>query len=216
MRRPASEILVALALLGLACEAPDPSIRRRAREEAMTAPASAPAVSVEAQAKEFSVSSRPGSAHAALDPLVGEWDVALSAIASDGTEAEPYRGRATLAWTLGRRFLRWDASVAFGETPGKTTGFLGYNARTKEYQLMMISDLATGMEIARGGGDLRGTGIVLEIEQVDPSSGQRLVARSRLRTASADHFLLEQLEPTASGKDKVTRVWHYRRAAPTR
>ena len=82
---------------------------------------------------------------------------------------------------------------------------------------MMISDLATGMEIARGSGEIRGAGIVFEIEQVDPATGARLVARSRLRTVSADHFVLEQLEPMPSGKDRVTRVWHYRRAAaPTR
>jgi len=215
MNRLFLALLGSLGLIGIGCEAPAPAGRSPLRG-LEPAPESAPALSIEAQAKEFSVASRPGSGHQALEPLLGDWDVALSTIGADGAESEPYRGRAALAWTLGGRFLRWDASIAFGETPGTTTGYLGFNTRTREYQLMMISDLATGMEIARGGGDLRGSGIVLEIEQVDPASGARLVARSRLRSVSADHFVLEQLEPTPSGRDRVTRVWHYRRAAPTR
>ncbi|MFN0009085.1 MAG: DUF1579 family protein [Planctomycetota bacterium] len=204
-----------LALLLVSCEAPDPSGRESSRGLEPPAGSAAP-LSIEAQAREYAVASRPGTAHQALEPLVGDWDVALSAIASDGTESDPYRGRATLAWTLGRRFLRWDASVSFGETLGTTTGFVGFNTRTREYQLMMVSDLATGMEIARGTGEIRGSGIVFEIEQVDPASGNRLIARSRLRTVSPDHFVLEQLEPTGSGRDRVTRLWNYRRAAPTR
>lgn len=208
-------LIASFGLLSVGCEAPDPA-GRRPGPIIEAPPAQAATLSIESQAKEFSLASRPGSSHQVLEPLIGEWDVALSTIAADGTESSPYGGRATLAWTLGQRFLRWDAAVSFGETLGTTTGFLGFNTRTREYQLMMVSDLATGMEIARGSGEIRGAGIVFEIEQVDPASGNRLVARSRIRTVSPDHFVLEQLEPTASGKDRVTRAWHYRRAATTR
>ena len=216
MRRIHLELLASIGILLGGCEAPDPSTRRPASSPAI-APAVPSALSLEAQAKEYSIASRPGQAHKVLDPLIGDWEVTLSTLSADGVESEPFRGKATLAWTLGRRFVRWDATVQFGDTAGTTTGFLGFNTRTNQYQLMMISDLATGMEIARGSGEIRAVGIVFEIEQVDPATGGRLVARSRLRILAPDHFVLEQLEPAPGGKDKVTRVWHYRRAgAPTR
>lgn len=208
-----NRLLLPLLLVG--CVAPDPSGRRPVPDLQPGGPP-VPALTIEAQAQESSVASRPGSAHRALEPLVGEWEIALSTIAADGTESDPYRGRATLAWTLGQRFLRWDVSVSFGKIPGATTGFLGFNLRTREYQLMMVSDLATGMGIARGSGEIRGAGIVFEIEELDAESGARMVARSRIRSVSPDHFVHEYLEPTPSGKDRVTRIWHYRRAAPTR
>jgi Protein of unknown function (DUF1579) len=201
----------ALTLFVVACETPDPAGRRPLPP--VQAPANAPPpVPLEAQAKELLAGSKPGREHQALEPLLGEWDVSLSTVSPDGTESEPFRGHATLAWILGGRFLRWDANVDFAGVPGTTTGFLGFDARSRRYQLMMISDLATGMEIARGGGDLRGTGLVLELEQVDARTGNRLLARSRLRSLSSDHFVLEQLEGGAEGKDRTVRVWHYRRA----
>lgn len=209
-------LIASLGIFTIGCEAPDPAARRSSGGVEV-APAPVPALSVEDQAKEYSVASRPGPAHQVLEPLIGEWEVTLSTISAGGVESEPYRGRATLAWTLGRRFVRWDASVVFGEIVGTTSGFVGFNTRTRQYQLMMISDLATGMALAQGGGDIRGVGLLFELEEFDPASETRLVARSRIRSLSSDHFVLEQLEPSSGGKDRVSRVWHYRRAgAPTR
>lgn len=216
MSRTSFVLLACLGLLSLACEAPDPS-GRRSSSGAGVAPVQSPVLSVEAQAKEFSAASRPGPQHKVLESLVGEWEVTLSTTAADGTESAPYRGRATLAWTLGQRFLRWDASLMFGEISGTTTGFLGFDTRTRQYQLMMISDFATGMMVAGGSGEIRALGIVFELELTDPATGARLVARSRLRILSPDHFVLEQLEASSGGKDRVTRISHYRRAGvPTR
>jgi hypothetical protein len=196
-------------LLVLGCAAADPSSRR---SDGVAAVPLRPTTTIEEQARALSLESRPGPAHQVLDALVGEWDVSLSAMNTTGSETDPFRGKASLAWTLGKRFLRWDASVDFGGTPGTTTGFLGFDTRTRDYQLMMISDFATGMQIARGGGELRGTGVVFDLEQTDPTTGARLIARSRLRTLAPDHFVLEQLERAADGREHVSRVWHYRRS----
>lgn len=212
MHRILRGLLATLGLFAAACETPAPAGRQPNRAGAGAPGPPTQALSLAEQARELSASTRPGPAHLALEPLVGDWDVTVATVAADGLESDPFHGRASLAWSLGGRFVRWEASVAFGELVGTTTGFLGFDIRTHRYQLMMISDLATGMEIARGGGELRGAGLVFELEQVDPSSGVRLVAKSRLRSLGPDHFVLEQLEPTANGKDRVTRVWNYRRA----
>ena len=72
-----------LGALPAGCEAPDTAPRSTNREAPVPGdPGATP--SVEAQAKEFAVTSRPGSSHEVLDPLVGSWDVSMSAIGADG------------------------------------------------------------------------------------------------------------------------------------
>lgn len=178
---------------------------------------SADPIPLEEQVKALSSQSRPGAKHAALGPLAGNWDVVLSDIGADQKETERFRGSATLTWILGGRFLRWDVAVDFGGVPGTTTGFLGFDSRLDEYELLMISDLAQGMAVAHGSGELSGQGLVFTVEQLEPRSGARARSRSRLRLLAGDHFILQQLEPDSpvagsGGGEHATRVWHYRRA----
>lgn len=176
----------------------------------------ATAAALDAQVRQLALASRPGTRHAALAPLAGEWDVALSLISAAGDEAEPYRGHATLGWILGGRYMHWEATIDFAGTSGTTTGYLGFDTGRAEYELMMISDLSQAMEVAHGTGDLQGPGLVFTLERADPRSGSTVRARSRIRLLAADHFVLEQLEPGADGVDRTTRVWHYRKAPVTR
>ncbi len=209
---PDSRLAAAFALLLTACETggrPPASAGGAAAAAANPAP-------LEEQVKGLSTQSRPGAKHAALGPLAGSWDVVLSDIGEDQKETERVHGSATLEWILGGRFLRWDVAVDFAGMPGTTTGFLGFDSRLDEYELLMISDLAQGMAVAHGTGELAGAGLVFTVEQLDPRSGARARSRSRLRLLAADHFILQQLEPDSpnagSGGEHATRVWHYRRA----
>jgi hypothetical protein len=208
-----SRVAIPIVLLLAACETggrpPPPAA-------ATVSPVADP-VPLEEQVKGLASQSRPGARHAALGPLAGTWDVVLSDIGADQRETERFRGNATLAWILGGRFLRWDVAVDFGGVPGTTTGFLGFDSRLDEYELLMISDLAQGMAVAHGTGELAAQGLVFTVEQLDPRSGGRARSRSRLRLLAGDHFILQQLEPDSPGAgsgggEHVTRVWHYRRA----
>lgn len=199
------------ALLGLcaACETGGP---RRTPAAASAADSSLPPVPLAEQVKKLSVATAPGPRHTALFALEGEWSVVLSDVSPTGAETDAYRGQATLGWILGGRFLRWDASIDFGGASGKTTGFLGFDSLYSEYELMMISDLSQGMEVARGTGELSGPGILFTLDQVDPRTGTHVRARSRLRLIDHDQFVLEQLGGSQDGEERVVRVSHYRRA----
>ena len=201
--------LAAVVLLVTSCETGGP----RAKPTPETSPP--PELPIEEQVKILAGKSRPGPRHAALAPLAGTWDVVVSNLSSEGHETELFPGRATLSSILGGRFLRWEESIDFKGTPATTTGFLGFDSRLDEYELLMISDLAQGMEVSRGNGDLAGSGLVLTLEQLDPRTGTRVRSRSRIRILAADHFVLEQLEPDASGGERAGRVWHHRRAPPS-
>jgi hypothetical protein len=215
---PTLAVALPLALFLVACETggrpPAPSAGAAA-----AAPAANP-IPIEEQVKALAAQSRPGAKHAELGPLAGSWDVVLSDVGADQKEIERCRGGATLAWILGGRFLHWDVAVDFNGVEGTTTGYLGFDSRLDEYELLMISDLAQGMAVAHGTGDLAAQGLVFTVEQLDPRSGARARSRSRLRLLAPDHFTLQQLEPDspgagAGGGEHATRVWHYRRAHAT-
>jgi hypothetical protein len=213
MSQPTLASALLLALVLAACETGG----RPPSSGAAAAAATAAPVPLEDQVRALSTESRPGPKHAAIGPLAGTWDVVLSDVGADQKETERFRGTATLAWILGGRFLKWDVAVDFGGVPGTTTGFLGFDARLDEYELLMISDLAQGMAVAHGTGELAAQGLVFTVEQLDPRSGARARSRSRLRLLAGDHFILQQLEPDSpaagsGGGEHATRVWHYRRA----
>ena len=205
---------LAAAFLALASLAACESGGRAPRPAADAAPVPTPPL--DEQVKTMSARSRPGAKHTALAPLAGAWDVRLAEVAPDGLETDLAHGSATLAWILGGRFLRWDVTVDFKGFPGTTTGFLGFDARLGEYELLMISDLAQNMAVASGTGDVGSQGLVFTLEQLDPRSGARARSRSRIRLLAPDHFILQQLESDGMGGDRATRVWHYRRSAEVR
>jgi hypothetical protein len=190
-----------------ACMAPVP--QHGARTNTIVVPAQR---SIEEQAAQAESASRPGPEHTALDVLVGTWSTTTVAVAADGSESEPRHGNALIEWVFGGRYLRWEATLELGGVVHATTGFLGYDRSGSEYQMLMISDLATGMSVARGRGDLSGSGIRLVIELVEPATGGINRAESTLRATTADHFQLDQLGlDEHTGEERVVRRTHYRR-----
>lgn len=200
--RNATFIALVVGSAGLAsCGATEPT-RAAVPERA------APTVSIEAQVDELVRASEPREGHRALDPLVGRWTVTLSDVHGGGRETELARGHATIAWVLDGRFLRWDAELEIAGQPRHTTGYLGFDKRGSVYELLMISNLATGMSVAQGSGDLARSGIRFQLEQADPSSGSILRMQSRLALMTPDHFALDQL----ADDGRIVRRTHYRRA----
>jgi hypothetical protein len=203
--------LIPLVLLVSACTAPDPRLPTK-----NAAVLFAPQPTLEEQAAEAERNSHPRNQHRALDPLVGVWTTTMVNVSQEGTESDPHAGQATINWTLGNRYLHWEATLEVGSRVHETTGYLGYDLNTGEYQNLMISDLATGMSVARGRGDLDGSGIKLGIEVADPVSGAIKRAQSTLRLLDRNHFVLEQLGIDAQGIERIVRRTHYRRLGSVR
>lgn len=198
--------LVALVSLVTACAAPDPT---RVRREVDVR--SLPPTTIEDQAAEAARRSQPRPEHRALAPLAGEWAVTVVDVDEHGGESGPHTGSARIEWVLGGRFLSWNAFLGIGGHDYATTGYLGFDVNSAEYQLLMISDLATGMGVARGRGDVSQRGIRLTLEVADPSNGAIRRAQSVLRVVDSDHFVLEQIGLDAAGVERVVRRTHYRR-----
>lgn len=193
-------------VLAAACQAPDP---RAPRPNALV-PGAMPRT-LDEQVLELAAASRPGAMHARLEPLAGVWIVSLCDVGIDQRERALAGGSARLDWVHGGRFLAWTAEL---DRAGTTSGFLGYDLRHQQYQLLMISSLASGMGVATGYGDLDGQGIRFTQETVDPPSGRRLRMASVLRALDRDHFVLDAFGVDEQGLERVVRRTHYRRAQP--
>jgi len=156
---------------------------------------------------------RPGREHRALEPLAGAWITSNVAVDAQARESDPVAGRAAIEWVLGGRYLRIDANL---ELPGGAlhtwSGFLGFDQAQEEYQWLMVSDLSTGMGVARGRGELSRAGIRFVLDVVDPRSGMQVRATSLLRALAADHLVLDQIGADPDGLERVLRRTHYRRA----
>jgi hypothetical protein len=195
-----------LAAVSSACTASEPT-----RSEHKPAALFAPPPTLEDQAKDAEQGSKPRKEHYSLDPLVGTWTTRLVNVAADGTESDPHLGNAKIMWVMGDRFLNWDATLDIGPQVHETMGYFGYDLNQGEYQLLMISDLTTGMSVAHGRGDINAKGIRLTIEVVDPTSGAIKRAQSTLRLVDKNHFLLEQLGVDPQGEERIVRRTHYQR-----
>ncbi len=139
----------------------------------------------------------------------------MVAVDEQAAETELARGEGELEWKLDGRFLQWTATLSIAGAPRTTTGYLGFDVRSKEYELLMISNLATGMQVALGRGDPERDGLRFTLEQLDPETGAGIRAVSVLRLISKDHFALDQLASDGNGHERVVQRHHYRRRAPT-
>jgi len=168
-------------------------------------------VTLAEQAARQADATRPGKEHRALDPLVGAWITSSVAVDADGREGDAVAGRAAIDWALGGRYLRIDADL---EMPGGGThtwsGFLGYDQASDEYQWLMVSDLSTGMGVAKGRGEISRGGIRFVLDVVDPRTGAMARATSVLRVLAKGHVVLEQIGVDPTGLERVLRRTHYR------
>lgn len=207
MRRYRAACVAAAVALAACVTQPD-------RPTAASAPAGPPPTLAE-QAALQEQATRPGRQHRALDPLVGAWTTTNASVDVAGKETDLVPGRAAIDWALGGRYLRIDANL---EVPGGASytwsGFMGYDEAHSEYQWLMVSDLSTGMGVARGQGDPTRGGIRFVLELQDPRTGGLVRATSLLRLLGTGEFVLEQIGADPNGLERVLRRTHYRRAAP--
>ena len=153
-----------------------------------------------------------GRGHERIDSLEGTWEVEVTSQDADGSNVRPAgRGLGKIEWTMGRRFLRWDLELDVSGETHHVNGFLGYDVVVQEYQALWISELATGMSLARGDGDPEGRGIVL---QVRPTGDEVGGARSLLRILDVDHFVIESIAVDSKGEEGVVQRASYVRVRP--
>lgn len=127
--------------------------------------------------------STPGAEHAALDPLVGTWEVEKSVFNALGTPDDPATSEGmttTREWVAGGHFLRDVTTGTIEGNPYERTGFLGYNPMDRRYEWNTADNVTTIMMTYHGE---RGSGATWPVEMrgtfADPGvTGEENVGRT--------------------------------------
>jgi hypothetical protein len=170
-----------------------------------------PQPTLEELAADAERSSHPRAEHRRLDVLAGNWDSSVVSVGVDGKESDPRAGDAHITWALAGHYLEWNSTLRLENGTRASRGFLGFDLNHAEYQLVMISDLATGMGVAHGTGEITGAGIRFVLELIDGRDGSMRRAQSVLKVIDHNHFVLDQIGLGPEGTERVVRRTHHHR-----
>lgn len=147
-------------------------------------------------------SQRPDSAHATLGPLAGDWIVTVEI---PGREEPIGTGTARLTWVHAGLFLRWDVSLELDGQDLQLTGYMGHDPVRDRYQALWLSDLASGMTLLEGRGEIQGRGLVLG------GASTEAAGQSRLRLIDPNTLVVESFGLDAQERAILLRRTTYRR-----
>src|SRR5215207_815100 len=88
---------------------------------------------MEEMMKKAGAACTPGSAHQALEPLVGEWNVEVKTWMTPDAPPVTSKGTAKSTWTLKGRFVQQEFSGEFMGQPFHGISFTGYDNVRQKY-----------------------------------------------------------------------------------
>ena len=151
---------------------------------------------------------QPGSHHAQMESLAGNWSVAVSFKVGPGAERKATAG-SEAQWILGGRFLRQHYKSDSGL---EVWQFLGYDNQKKKFFEIKMDNMETGSLFTEGVISEDGRVITNYGDRTDPMSGH--VARLRTVTTMIDHdhYNVEWFLGGANGvEEKIVTMEHTRR-----
>lgn len=154
----------------------------------------------------------PGPGHAALEPLVGNWNVATTGWMAPDAPPQKGSGTSEHTWVLGGRYLQ---QVFHGEYQGQSFEGISYTAFDnfkKKYVGTWIDTMGTGIMISGGSVDSTGRVFTFEAEMDDVASGKPMKIREVVRIESAERHVMEMYGPDKSGREfKMMEIVYTRR-----
>lgn len=142
----------------------------------LAASSSLPALAQEAPSASERLAS-PGEEHTWLEPLVGEWDVAM--LVYPGPDAEPFAQpplTATRELILGGRYLR---EVLRGGDTALREATMGYNRLDGRFELTTVDAYEPGQMVYQGRGDETPSLMSLYGESTEAGMGPEPTGRKR-------------------------------------
>lgn len=175
-----------------------------------------PAARVDAggELRERLEASLPGEELASLAALAGEWEVEVSLLEGE-SERSLGAGEATVTPVLSGRFLEWRVTTRVAGVEVRSRGLLGHDRERGVFELSWATESSSAQRLARGRGDARRGGILLELAELDAGDGGVRRSRTRLRLESDDAFSLlqETWDPEQGDWRGLTRTRYQRRGA---
>jgi len=147
----------------------------------------------------------PGEFHKRLEPLVGKWEYTARWWMSPDAPPESAKGTCENKWILDGRYLHQEvlgAPTESPEPPLKGFGVIGYDNLRKQYFVVWIDNMGTGVMLGYGTCDPTGKVLTISGEASDPMTGEtNRKWRSVTRIESDDKHVGEMYGPGPDGKE---------------
>jgi len=162
--------------------------------------------------KKWEAAATPGPAHKALEPLVGEWDVASKWYMAPDAPPMESQGTSSTRWILGQRFLQDDFTGDFMGKPMKGLGLTGYDNLKKKYVGVWIDEGGTGIFTNEGTADAGGKVFTFHGKMDDPMTGEKdKEMKFILRLVSSDKHTFEMHDLSKGNKSLCAEMTYTRK-----
>jgi hypothetical protein len=154
--------------------------------------------------KKWLAAGTPGPAHAALNDLVGSWDIATTTwMGGPGSKPIQSIGAAEVQWVLGGRFQRQEMKGEMNGMPMEGVGYTGYDNLNKIYIGVWIDNSSTSMYLMKGTFDSKGRVLTVFGTMDDAITGEYgKMVKYVTRIISKDKSVFEMYDCTIPGPDQ--------------
>jgi hypothetical protein len=157
--------------------------------------------------------SLPTEWHNKLEPFTGSWNTETR-VYLQGPDKPPMvtKGTAELRWSLGKRFLKQEASGEMFGKPFQGIGFTGYSVVHKRYEMFWIDNSTTEMSMGAGTYDKSGKVLSFYGTIDDPANGQygKNVLYTLTMTGN-DKFIFGMADPSENPPVKFAEIIYTRK-----
>ncbi|HKV28333.1 MAG TPA: DUF1579 family protein [Candidatus Acidoferrales bacterium] len=155
-------------------------------------------------------STKPGAAHAALAKLAGEYTRVIKFVGQTGANAAPSSGTAKISVVLGGRFLLEESKDTVFGRPVEGLRLYGYNNVTKQYEMVRMYTMSTGITMMTGTSADQGKTIDFT-SGTDTSGANKMPLHAQLRRVSEDQFTVTLSTAGPDGKESAFQETDYTR-----
>jgi hypothetical protein len=105
--------------------------------------------------EDWKKANEPNENHKLLEKMAGDWDTEVTFVFDPTQKPEVNKTTAKKEMVLGGRVLLDTYEIKTGQMPHSGRDYLGYNNRTKKFQMMHLSTVDTAMEVEDGDYDAK-------------------------------------------------------------
>src|SRR5579864_5679873 len=155
-------------------------------------------------------STQPGAPQASLAKLAGDYTRVITFVGQTGSAAAPSSGTSKFSVVLGGRFLLEESQDTVFGRPVEGLRIYGYNNTTKQYEMIRMYTMSTGMTLMKGTSSDGGKTIEFTGDTQTSGMGQ-MTLHARLRQIDDDQFVVTMSTAGADGKDSPFQETTYTR-----
>ncbi len=162
--------------------------------------------------QKMEVAGKPGAAHKALEPLVGEWTAEVHCWSAPGGSRMVTTGTATTKWVLDGRFLHEDFTAEFFGKPLHGMSLMGYDNTKKMFTSVWVDDMSTAIITSEGQAAEDSKIITLEGKFHCPETGRKDTPMKQVfRIISNDKHIFEMHDMSKGENSKTMELTYTRK-----